>query len=393
MNELQRAPRILVLTFTPIAREPRALKQIHLFSGDFDVTSAGYGPSPAPDVVHFELDPAPKARMAAFQNLLYKAFFVLRLHPLLFFVTPRDKAAYRQLRRQEWDVIIAHDVLTVPLASRLSSRRGLLIDLHEYAARQGEESASWRRFVAPYFRWILRRKVARAAAVTTVSQGIVDAYQREFGVRADLVMNSTPYYDLAPTSVSTPIRLVHSGSAAPARKIEVLIEAMERTRANVTLDLYLVDDGSEYLSQLRGQAAGNGRVRFHDAVPYSELVSVLNQYDLGISLLAPINFNHVWALPNKFFDYLQARLGVIIGPSPEMTRIVSEHGFGLVTEGFEAADVCAVLDSLTPDTVGELKMRAHSAASTLDASGQIEVWDRIVKGMLDSPLHDELREQ
>src|SRR5690606_23825137 len=99
------------------------------------------------------------------------------------------------------------------------------------------------------------------------------------------------------TPVTAPIRLVHSGSASPGRKIEVLIEAVKQTQADVTLDLYLVDDGSAYLSSLHEMGKGVDRVRFRDAVAYSELVSVLNGYDLGISLLAPINFNHVWALP------------------------------------------------------------------------------------------------
>ena len=78
--------------------------------------------------------------------------------------------------------------------------------------------------------------MSRAAAVTTVSQGIVEAYSREFGINADLVMNATPYHDLTPAPMESPIRLVHSGSASPARKIEVLIDALKQTTANVTLD-------------------------------------------------------------------------------------------------------------------------------------------------------------
>ena len=44
----------------------------------------------------------------------------------------------------------------------------------------------------------------------------------------------------------------------------------------------------------------------------------------------PINFNNKLALPNKLFDYVQARLGVLIGPSPEMVHYVEEYDLGEV---------------------------------------------------------------
>ncbi len=127
-----------------------------------------------------------------------------------------------------------------------------------------------------------------------------------------------------------------------------MIEAVQRSDADVTLDLFLVDDGSPYLESLRHLASADPRVRIHPAVPLEALVATLNEYDVGLSVFPPTTFNLAWCLPNKFFDFVQARLGVIIGPSPEMVREIEEHGFGAITDDFSPEALAKVVDALTP---------------------------------------------
>ncbi|MDI2099413.1 glycosyltransferase [Ruicaihuangia caeni] len=367
-------PRVLVLTFTPIAREPRALKQIRRFAKDYDVTTAGFGEAPDPDLPHIELESSPKVRGLQSVRGAYLLMLLLRLYRLLYWTNPRNTSAFERLRGIDWDVIVAHDVQTVPLATRLAPNRGVIVDLHEYAPRQNEHSVAWRLLIGPYFRWILRKHVSHAASVTTVSQGIVEEYRREFGLETELVANATPFHDFSVGEVGSPIRLVHSGIPAPARKLEVMIDAVKETSTDVILDLYLIKDGSEYYEQLKQRAAGSHRIRFVEPVPYSELLPTLNTYDVGLSVIAPTTFNLAWCLPNKFFDFIQARLGVIIGPSPEMMRFVDEHDIGAVTRDFSADALREVLDSLTPEKVSTWKNASHHHARELSSEKQVEIW-------------------
>ncbi len=80
---------------------------------------------------------------------------------------------------------------------------------------------------------------------------------------------------------------------------------------------------------------------------------------------------------------MQARLGIIIGPSPEMQRIVEDHGLGVVAEGFDEAAIARAIDSLTPQSVMAFKQAADRAADQLSAERQVETWadavDAIVK--------------
>ncbi|PFG31891.1 hypothetical protein ATJ78_2873 [Paramicrobacterium agarici] len=373
--------RILVLTYTPIKSAPRALKQIAKFVDEYEVTTAGFGERPHADVVeHIEFtQPALRRGVAGlWDRFIYPFTLLTRLYEVTYRTAPRNKMAAKALEGREWDLIITHDVATAPLAMSLPSTHGVVVDLHEYAPRQNEHSRLWRFLIAPYFRWILRKYVARAAGVGTVSQGIVDEYSRNFDFVPELVTNATPYQELPVGDVGDTISLVHSGIAAPARKLEVMIEAVRDTTANVTLDLYLMHKIPEYSDKLRALAEGSDRIRFKDPVPYSELVQTLNQYDVGVSIIAPTTFNLAWCLPNKFFDYIQARLGIIIGPSPEMMRILDEYELGAVAAGFEVAEFKKTLETMTPEDVRRWKQNSSDNARALSGETQVAVWQKMV---------------
>lgn len=375
-------PKVLVLTFTPIHSEPRALKQIQHLSQRYDVTSAGFGPQAVAGVPHIELDPSPPTRNPA-RFPLVKAFsFLLRLYPYLSRHDPRVAGARERLAQQKWDIIIAHDVATVPLSRSLNPHIGVLVDLHEYAPRQDEHSRIFKMLIAPYYRWILRKHVAKCPQVTTVGKGILEEYRREFGIASTLVVNATPFHTLEPTDTSAPIRLVHSGISAAHRKLEVMIDAVTQSNANVTLDLFLMPTDEAYMSFLRARAGNDARIRFRDPVPYSELIDTLHSYDVGLTLIAPTTFNLAWCLPNKFFDFVQARLGVISGPSPEMASFIERYGFGVVTDDFSADSLRRVLDSLTPGQVRQLKQASHTHAEELSGEHQSRIWGDIVDRMV-----------
>jgi alkanesulfonate monooxygenase SsuD/methylene tetrahydromethanopterin reductase-like flavin-dependent oxidoreductase (luciferase family) len=82
-------------------------------------------------------------------------------------------------------------------------------------------------------------------------------------------------------------------------------------------------------------------------------------------LLPPDNFNHRHALPNKFFEFVQACLVVAIGPSPEMAALARKHGCGIVAASFEPQALADALSALDGDRVRALKEASHRAAQSL----------------------------
>lgn len=374
--------RILVLTYTPFAQEPRALKQVRFLKDSHDVTTAGFGPSPFADVPHIEIPQIAPQRWGLFGRLLSAGLLVLHWYRPLTLLNALDHATARLFNRGDWDIVIAHDLKALEASLKLAPVHGVVLDLHEYAPRQEEHSFLWRLLIAPYHRWMCRVKVPQAAAVVTVSQGIADEYKRVFGFDSTLVVNATPYHDLKPGPVGTPLRLVHSGGIAVQRRLDIMIQGVRESTADVTLDLYLVGGETPLMEQLKSLAGDDPRIRFCEPVPYDELIHTLNDYDIGLSIFPPTTFNLAWCLPNKFFDFVQARLGEIVGPSPEMARFVEEYGIGLVLPDFEPSSLAAALESLTVERVTEWKAASASHADALSSESQAGIWDELVARVL-----------
>jgi hypothetical protein len=377
-------PRILIVSYTRTEQEPRIIKQIAEFRGTYHITTAGYGPPPEGVDAHIELDPTPRATGLGRIPGIFSFLLLVRMHRLYSLLEPRDRSAYELLRAGEWDAIVAHDAATLFMTSRLTARHGVLADMHEYAPKQSLPSVKWNLLYQPYYSWVCRTYAARAAAVTTVSSGIVDEYRRVFGFEATLVVNATPYQDLSVKPVGTPLRLVHSGGVSPQRRLDLMIQGVRDSSADVTLDLFLVEGEPGLMAELRALAAGDPRIRFLDPVPYAALVSTLNSYDVGLSIFPPTTFNLAWCLPNKFFDFIQARLGVIVGPSPEMARFVEQYQMGLVLPDFEASSLTSALDSLSAERIAEWKKASSRHVHELSGEEQGKVWGRLVAGMLSS---------
>ena len=55
--------------------------------------------------------------------------------------------------------------------------------------------------------------------------------------KVGVVTNATPYWQLNPTPVAEPIRLVHSGTSHRERNIEAIVDGVIEA-GNCTLDLY-----------------------------------------------------------------------------------------------------------------------------------------------------------
>lgn len=363
-------PSLLILSYSPLHRDARVLRQIRLLVDDYDVTTCGYGPSPDPRVVeHREI---PRGLVHWHKD---RRTTILRLFQRTYDTMPLTRHLRTVLGRGEFDLILANDVDAVPLAVSLEPHLGVHADLHEFSSRQKEEDRVWRLFVAPFLRWMVRRWVTRADSVTTVGPGLAAQYAKEFGVEAGVVLNAPARADLVPTPVGRPIRLVHAGNAVPAR-LEVLLGAMDLVTTDLTLDLYLVDPGSGYAARLRERYAGHPRVRVHEPVGTDEVVGTLNAYDVGVYSLPPISFNFRHALPNKFFDFVQARLAVVVGPSPEMAALVQEHGLGVVADDFSPQALARALDALAPQEVAGFKRAADAAAGILCAEEQVAGWSR-----------------
>ncbi len=382
---LQGRPSVVILSYSPIARDPRVLRQVKLLEQDFDVTTVGLGPTPEGVVRHVEI-PVELLRWRT-KRFAAPLLFATRQYRRLYFGSDRTKFVQDAIPQGSVDVVVANDELAVPVALSLAPRGGVHADLHEYSPGRGVKTLDWRLRVAPFFRWACRA-ARRADSVTTVAAGISAEYERNFGFTSQVVPNATGYRgDLAPTTPAYPLRLVHIGIAGRARKLEIMIDAVaeveSRAPGSVTLDVILAPGDPAYIKELEQRATeiAADSVRVLPPVPFEQMVTTLAAYDVGVFVCPPTTFNLQHALPNKFFEFVQARLGVIIGPSPEMAPFVERYGFGIVADGFDAAATAKAIGELTAESVSRFKAASDSAATELSAGELSKPWSDAVAAL------------
>ena len=361
-------PRLVIIAFSRLVSDARVLKQIVRFRDRYAVTTIGYGPAPEGVAEHRAVpDEAPLWRWP-------RAAVVLRQYHRAYRMNAALVAARAALRGREIDAILANDIESAGIALEVVPPERVHLDLHEYAPRQREELWRWRVFVAPFVRWMVRHHAARVPSISTVSPGLAREYRAEFGIEASVVTNAAPSIDRDPHGTGTPIRLVHSGAGLANRGLALMVEAVERSTADVSLDLFLTRNDPRFMLELAELCAASARCTLHPPVPYDELADTIARYDVGVFVLPPVNVNYRWALPNKLFDFVQARLGVIVGPTPDMAAIVREHGLGAVVDDFTTAALTRELDGLTPAKVDAWKAASHRSARALSAELEVEKW-------------------
>ena len=265
------------------------------------------------------------------------------------------------------DLVLANDVEALPLARQVSGRAPVVFDAHEWAPAQYEHVRWWPLLMRPQVDALLRRHLPHTAGMTTVAPGIAERYERVYGVDCTVVTNAAPYADLTPTPPHDPIRLLHHGGAQPERRLELMIDAVRRLNGHATLDLILLPTNPAYLRRLQLAAEGDEWIRFLEPRPIERLTAEANDYDAGVIFYPPLHANLELSLPNKLFDFLQARLALVIGPSPEMTRIVRDFDCGVVAADFTAREFERALRALTPERIRAMKAGADRAAEVHNA--------------------------
>lgn len=365
--------RVLVISLSDLARDARVDRQIEALQADHEVIAAGYG-QPSRGSAHVQL---PSARARTLQSIwrgaAMEALRALGAARAAYWVEAAARQRRMALAEVSADLVLANDVGALPLAFSVAGGAPVVLDLHEYAPKEHEDSLRWRLLAARQVDALLRRYLPRVAGAMTVNETIADAYRRRYGLRPVVVTNAARRAALAPSATDADrIRMVHHGVAMRGRRLEWMIDLLELLDDRFTLDMFLLGD-SGYVAELERRARASTRVRVHPGLPAHEIVTRLQPFDVGLYILAPTGFNNLNALPNKLFDFVQARLAVAIGPSPAMAELVRAHRFGIVADSFEPASMAATLSHLDADKVRELKLAAHRAADELNAERNAEI--------------------
>ncbi|MCX8491635.1 MAG: hypothetical protein ORN54_11265, partial [Cyclobacteriaceae bacterium] len=146
--------KILVISFSDLNHDARVSRQVDFIKDKYHVTVAAYDGQQSKG---YELIKVTKTRFTFSHKLLSSFFLLTRWHGRAYKLLYQLRSAEETLQKKSFDLIIANDVESLPLAFNLKGNAKILFDAHEYAPRHFEDKVMWRIFFQPFNIYICKR--------------------------------------------------------------------------------------------------------------------------------------------------------------------------------------------------------------------------------------------
>jgi hypothetical protein len=380
--------KVCIISFSDLGSDPRVCRQIFALKDRYDVTALGLKRSEIKGINEF-LIPDLKTFFGRVGSRLM--FFFARLFKCLYKVYLKKKYPIKEvnnvLKNHRFDLVVANDLNSLVITHSINQLKEAktLLDAHEYEPRRIENQWFRRLFVNPYKDFLCKNYLPSVAAMTTVSSGIAEEFNKVYGVKPVVIMNTPKYEEINFKDINPDdIRIIFHGVAQPSRNIESMIYIMKflEERFNLTLMLVVRDQRYfKYLKKLRDKVCPKN-VSFREPVPFDNIVRTISQYDIGFIIYRPTSFNIKYSLPNKLFESIMAGLCIISGPLFDIKKVIEEYNCGFVTDSFKIENIAKMINSLTLKDIMEKKEASLKAAKVLNAEREMKKFKEIVKNLI-----------
>jgi len=226
-----------------------------------------------------------------------------------------------------------------------------LHDCHEYF--RGVPELNGRKTVSRVWKLIEDRIFPRLEHVIAVNQSIADIYAGEYGNKITVIRNvpfrksAVEAHDRSSLGIGPGQKIIlYQGAVNVDRGLEEAILAMKHLETDAVLLIAGIGDIWDDLKKLTVDHGVASKVIFLGQVPFQELDVYTRMADLGLSIEKDVSINYRYCLPNKFLDYVQANVPVLVSPFPEMKAIVDRYGIGDFIESHDPVKLAAQLDSI-----------------------------------------------
>ena len=375
---------ILIISYTTLHHQPRFLRQIEALNNEYFIETIGYSNANRSGIVHHNISGN------ACKNIFEKIRKALRIVFHFYDKELNKLLSIDFLLNEKFaspDLIIAHDWKGLYVACCLREKNNwnskIYFDAHEYFPKY-RKSLFWKLFENPLIDYTFKKFKNSFDIISTVCPTLASMYDNYFNLPKDTVkvVTNSPDYEpeLKPVPVGEKIRMIHHGGAMKERQLEKMIDMMKYLpKDEYELSFMLVKSDSSYYEKVVKRATKYKNIHFLEPISFSQIPSFTNQFDIGLYILNNDIINHRYALPNKFFEFVQARLAIAVGDSPEMRNYINKYKLGISAKSNNPKDLANEILKLSKEDIMQFKQNSDKYAKELSAEKNIDILKNIAK--------------
>ncbi len=252
------------------------------------------------------------------------------------------------------DKILSNDLDTLPASRLAAGIKGtrLIYDSHELFTEVPELINRPR--VKQIWNWLEKISVKKVDRFYTVCEPIAEIYAKKYDKQVDVVRNVPLYRENPLIEKFEKPTLIYQGVLNIGRGIDLMIETMDYLPQ---FQLIICGSGDVEMDLKRKASQSKYKnIIFKGQIDFDSMQNLTPGAHIGLSWEENMGLNYYYALPNKVFDYIQARIPVLVANLPGMKSIVSQYEVG------------AVLEERQPEKIANQIVRIFEKRHTFDAA-------------------------
>lgn len=385
--------KITLLCDYDVLKRPRPYRLLQMLQeiGGFHLSVIAKECSPLQGIKTFSFPPLPTAKeRTREQNDALKQWCQKGAFEKLIFTPNRLKIREFLCELPFQDLLIIEDITLLPFAleSKKHARCGkVLIDLREYYPLEYENDKEWLEGFGLFFRHLCEVYLPEVDYALCVSEGLLRRYKAEFGVQGEVFLSLPEFVParnlaLSKRAQDKEISLLYHGFVSADRSSENLLELAKKLPARYKLYLMALSNQPQFLHSLQERAKGIKNLVFLPPVPMGEIVNFSARFCIGLIPFFPTTFNLMHCMPNKLFEYLQARLCILTTPLESVGAFVKENQCGIVAEDFSVDSLINTLQLLSCADIASIKAHNESLAQKYSTQANIPRLKAILQRIL-----------
>jgi glycosyltransferase involved in cell wall biosynthesis len=236
--------------------------------------------------------------------------------------------------KQKPDVVHCHDTLVLPLGVivKLFTRAKLVYDAHELESDRNGLTPLQGRLTL----WAEKLLWRFVDALIVVSPSIQSWYLQKLGAKPSAVIMNAPLYDDDGVSGGSYLRerfnippdqriFIYVGILGTGRGLDLITAAF--THPAVVSHVVFLGYG-DLAETLKTLASQHSNIHVHEAVPHSQVVSIVKSADFGLCLVQNVSLSDYYCLPNKLFEYCFAGVPILASDFPDIKKVLEAYGIG-----------------------------------------------------------------